>query len=85
MGLYVLLADDSEKGFESHVDWQPELYPYMQTGANVLFFTFIHPTTMEVPPAFQNLAKTRGTNQPGAVPKDTVILFALGMPHYSRI
>jgi hypothetical protein len=78
MGLYVLLADNSEKGFEDHVEWQPELYPYMQTGANVLFFTFIHPTTMKVPPAFKNLAKTRGTNQPGAVPKDTVILFALG-------
>merc|ERR1712241_55067 len=83
MGLYVLLADDSEEGFESHVDWQPKLYPYMQTGANVLFFTFIHPTTMEVPPAFRNLAKTRGTNQPGAVPKDTVILFALGGYAYS--
>ena len=52
----------------------------MQEGANVLFFTFIHPETMEVPPAFANLAKTRGTNEPGAVPKDTVILFALGMP-----
>lgn len=83
MGLYVLLADDSEKGFESHVDWQPKLYPYMQTGANVLFFTFIHPTTMEVPPAFVNLAKTRGSNEPGAVPADTVILFALGGYAYS--
>lgn len=83
MGLYVLLADNSEKGFEDHVEWQPELYPYMQTGANVLFFTFIHPTTMKVPPAFKNLAKTRGTNQPGAVPKDTVILFALGGYAYS--
>jgi hypothetical protein len=83
MGLYVLLADNSEKGFEDHVDWQPKLYPYMQTGANVLFFTFIHPTTMKVPPAFINLAKTRGTNQPGAVPKDTVILFALGGYAYS--
>lgn len=78
MGLYVLLADDSEEGFESQANWEPKLYPYMQTGANVLFFTFIHPTTMEVPPAFVNLAKTRGTNQEGAVPADTVILFALG-------
>jgi len=83
MGLYVLLADDSEEGFESHVDWNPKLYPYMQTGANVLFFTFIHPTTMEVPPAFVNLAKTRGTDAEGAVPADTVILFALGGYAYS--
>jgi len=83
MGLYVLLADNSEKGFEDHVEWEPKLYPYMQTGANVLFFTFIHPTTMKVPPAFVNLAKTRGSGQPGAVPKDTVILFALGGYAYS--
>lgn len=78
MAFYVLLADDTEKGYESDRDWHPKLYPYMQTGANVLLFTFIHPETMEVPPAFVNLAKTRGTGEEGAVPKDTVILFALG-------
>ena len=78
MAFYVLLADDTEKGYESDRDWHPKLYPYMQTGANVLLFTFIHPETMEVPPAFANLAKTRGTDEEGAVPKDTVILFALG-------
>ena len=76
--MYVLLADDTEKGFESDKDWNPKLYPYMQAGANVLFFTFIHPETMEVPKSFINLAKTRGTNKAGAVPQDTVILFALG-------
>ena len=79
MGFYVLLSDDTESGYESHRNWYPKLHKYMQEGANVLFFTFIHPETMEVPPAFANLAKTRGTNEPGAVPKDTVILFALGM------
>ena len=78
MAFYVLLADDTEKGYESDRDWHPKLYPYMQTGSNVLLFTFIHPETMEVPPAFVNLAKTRGTGVEGAVPKDTVILFALG-------
>merc|ERR1719361_1375703 len=87
MGLYVLLADDDHEGFRSEDcasdDCQPRLYPYQQTGANVLFFTFIHPTTMEVPPAFQHLARTRGTNEPGAVPADTVILFALGGYAYS--
>ena len=80
MGFYVLLSDDTESGYESHRNWYPKLHKYMQEGANVLFFTFIHPETMEVPPAFANLAKTRGTNEPGAVPKDTVILFALGRP-----
>ena len=80
MGFYVLLADDTEKGYESDRDWYPKLYPYMQNGANVLFFTFINPTTMEVPPAFVNLAKSRGSDESGAVPQDTVILFALGLP-----
>ena len=79
MGFYVLLADDTEKGYESDRDWYPKLYPYMQNGANVLFFTFINPTTMEVPPAFVNLAKSRGSDESGAVPQDTVILFALGL------
>jgi len=51
--------------------------------ANVLFFTFIHPVTMDVPPAFENLAKTRGTGVEGAIPSDTVILFAIGGYAYS--
>jgi hypothetical protein len=29
----------------------------MQEGANVLFFTFINPATMEIPLAFQKLGK----------------------------
>lgn len=44
----------------------------------MLFFTFIHPGTMEIPPAFQRLAASRGTDMPGAVPADTVIMFAIG-------
>lgn len=83
MGLYVLLADDDHDGFESEADWEPRLYEWQQQAANVLFFTFIHPVTMDVPPAFQKLAKTRGTNQPGAIPSDTVILFAIGGYAYS--
>ncbi len=79
LGLYVLLADDDEEGFESESDsWTPELFEWQQQGSNVLFFTFIHPETMDIPPAFQKLAKTRGTNAPGAVPSDTVIIFAIG-------
>ncbi len=79
LGLYVLLADDDEEGYESESDsWTPELFEWQQQGANVLFFTFIHPETMDIPPAFKKLAATRGTGQPGAVPKDTVIIFAIG-------
>ena len=78
LGLYILLADDAEDGFGSEADWEPELFPWQQEAANVLFFTFIHPDTMEVPPAYQRLAATRGTSQPGAVPANTVIMFAIG-------
>ena len=83
MGLYILLADDSEEGFESNAEWNPELYEWQQKGSNVLFFTFIHPGTMDVPPAFEKLARSRGTGRQGAVPKDTVIMFAIGGYAYS--
>ena len=52
MGIYILLADDDHKGFESNADWEPRLYEYQQKGANVLFFTFIHPQTMDIPPGY---------------------------------
>jgi hypothetical protein len=78
MGLYILLADDDHEGFENNAIWQPRLYEWQQKAANVLFFTFIHPVTMDVPPAFEDLAKTRGTGVDGAIPSDTVILFAIG-------
>lgn len=79
MGLYILLADDDEDGFENTADnWTPELFPWQQEAANVLFFTFIHPETMDIPPSFKKLAATRGTDAPGAVPSDTVIMFAIG-------
>jgi len=83
MGLYILLADDSEEGFESNAEWNPELFEWQQQASNVLFFTFIHPDTMEVPPSFQKMAASRGTDQPGAVPADTVIMFAIGGYAYS--
>merc|ERR1712018_267482 len=84
MGLYILLADDTQEGFESEASsWEPELYPWQQEAANVLFFTFIHPTTMAIPPSYQKLAATRGTDLPGAVPRDTVIMFAIGGYAYS--
>ena len=83
MGLYVLLADDDHDGYENDVVWEPRLYEWQQKAANVLFFTFIHPIKMDVPPAFESLAKTRGKNIPGAIPKDTVIIFAIGGQAYS--
>jgi len=83
MGLYILLADDDHEGFENNAVWQPRLYEWQQKAANVLFFTFIHPVTMDIPPAFEDLAKTRGTNVEGAIPSDTVILFAIGGYAYS--
>jgi len=85
LGIYVLLADDTDaKGYDSNKDWQPELYPYQQNGSDILFFTFINPDDMPyVPPAFSNLAKTRGTSAAGAVPAGTTILFAIGGQAYS--
>jgi hypothetical protein len=77
LGLYLLLADDFTS-FGSSANWNPELFPYQQNGANVLFFSFVNPDTMSIPPAFKTLAKTRGTNAPGAVPANTVIIFAIG-------
>ena len=74
LGIYVVLADDTEEGFGTDADWDVKLYPYQQEGANILFFTFVNPETMIVPLAFQKLAATRGTDVEGAVPKDTLIL-----------
>ena len=85
LGLYVLLADDDEDGFESNAEWEqePQLFEWQQQAANVLFFTFIHPDTMEVPPSFRSLAATRGSGAPGSVPANTVIMFAIGGYSYS--
>merc|ERR550539_391851 len=83
LGLYVLLADDTETGFETNSDWEPRLFPWQQESSNVLFFTFIHPDSMEVPIAYRKLAATRGTGAPGSVPANTVIIFAIGGYAYS--
>lgn len=85
LGMYILLADDTDaKGYDSNKDWQPQLYTYQQNGSDILFFTFINPDDMpDVPPAYANLAKTRGSNGVGAVPADTTILFAIGGQAYS--
>jgi len=38
---------------------------------------------MKVPPAYVNLAKTRGSGAAGSIPKDTVIIFSVGGYSYS--
>jgi hypothetical protein len=53
-----------------------------QKGANVLYLTFVNPKTMAVPRSFEKLAGSRGTNATGAVPEDTVIIFAIGTCYY---
>jgi len=79
MGMYILLADDTEPGFHSNNgDWEPLLHPYQQLGSNVLFFTFINPATMDVPIPFRKLAASRGKNTDGSVPLDTLVIFAIG-------
>jgi len=83
VGMYILLADDTEDGFHTDSDWEPLLHEYQQTGANVLFFTFINPATMEVPLSYQKLAASRGTGAEGSVPADTRIIFAVGGYAYS--
>jgi len=83
IGMYILLADDFEDGFDTDADWEPRLYPYQQEGANVLFFTFINPATMKVPKSFKKLAASRGTGGEGSVPANTRIIFAIGGYAYS--
>ena len=85
VGMYVLVADDSDKTYTSSYGWTPALHPYQQGAANTLFLTFINPDLMPaVPPAFANLARTRGTNAPGSVPSDVPIIFSVGGQEYSK-
>ena len=83
LGMYILLADNTEEGFDDEAEWDPKLFEYQQTGANVLFFTFVDPKTMKIPTAFEKLAATRGSSEPGSVPQDTKIIFAIGGYEYS--
>ena len=97
LGMYVLLADDSDKvrathwggpkvgPYNSTADWTPQLHKYQQEGTNTLYFTFINPSLMpDVPPSFANLAKSRGKSTKGAVPAGTSIIFAIGGQAYSE-
>ena len=72
MGFYIILADDTEEGFETNnCTWEPELYDYQLEAGNVLFFTFINPETMAVPCAFEKLMATKGSGAKGSIPDDT--------------
>jgi len=83
--MYVLVADDTDKTYTSKYKWNPALFPYQAKGANTLFLTFLNPAKMPaVPPAMANLAQSRGTGQPGAVPSNTTIMFAIGGQAYSE-
>jgi len=74
---------DTVPGYTSKDEWQPELPGYLARGANVLFFSFIYPGTMAVPPAYSNFAKTRGSGRPGSIPSNITIMFAIGGYSYS--
>jgi len=56
LGMYVLIADDTEK-YQSNTIWEPVLPAYMDT-ANVLWLAFVNPTAMpSLPPAMAKLAQ----------------------------
>lgn len=85
LGMYVLVADDTDKVYTSTHTWTPQLFPYQQKGSNVIYLTFLNPKLMPaVPPAMAALAQTRGSGKPGAVPAGTAILFAIGGQAYSQ-
>jgi len=84
LGMYVLIADDTDKVYTSTYKWTPQLYPYQQKGTNVVYLTFLNPKLMPaVPPGMAALAQSRGSGKPGAVPADTAIIFAIGGMAYS--
>jgi hypothetical protein len=77
LGMYLLVTDDfaGDPVYHTSGNWNPQLYPYQQNAANVLYLTFINPKTMPtVPTAFANLAQTRGTAAQGAVQSNQVML-----------
>jgi len=85
LGMYVLVADDTDEVYTSTHQWTPKLHPYQQKGANLFYLTFINPSLMpDVPPAFTALAETRGTGASGAIPSNATILFAIGGEAYSK-
>lgn len=83
VGLYCLIADDTVVNRTSDSVWQPKLYPYQQTGANVLYLTFLNPVKMpELPPAMKALVKCRG--QPGCPTAGQKVLLSVGGEAYSN-
>eukprot|EP00756_Hemistasia_phaeocysticola_P018238 Hpha_TRINITY_DN15583_c1_g1::TRINITY_DN15583_c1_g1_i1::g.103972::m.103972 len=83
VGLYCLIADDTVANRTSSSVWQPKLYPYQQTGANVLYLTFLNPDSIpDLPPAMTALVKCRG--QPGCPTSSQKVLISVGGQAYSN-
>ena len=84
IGMYLLLSDDTVPNYTSTDVWSPSLYPYQQSGVNVVYLTFINPTYMSVPPAFATLSNKlrRNTKRDNTI--RPTILFALGGYSYSN-
>merc|ERR1740130_228146 len=77
-------TDDTDKVYTSTYKWTPQLFPYQQTGSNLIYLTFLNPKLMPaVPPGMAALAQSRGSGKPGAVPAGTAVLFAIGDQAYS--
>ena len=52
------------------------IYDYQIQGFNILWFTFINPSTMEVPNAFEILTDCRGKS--GCPTSNQTIIFSIG-------
>lgn len=74
MGLYLLIADDTEK-YRSDTVWEPQLPAYMDA-ANVLWLAFVNPASMPaLPPAMASLAQGN---------PDKPVIAAIGGQLYSQ-
>ena len=74
LGMYVLLADDTDSTYTSTYDWEPQLHSFQQEGASTLFLTFINPDLLPaVPPAFSSLAKSLA-----AANSNQTVIFSIG-------
>ncbi len=84
LGMYVLLGDDTWPNYTSTDVWVPQLHEYQLVGANVLYFTFINPTTNSVPPAFSALAQLIRKKAIDSGMRRPTLLFAIGGYDYSN-
>lgn len=79
-GCYITLADNNANipaGTSSIGNWTPVFGDWVKD-YNVLFFAFINPKDMEVPPSYTNAVSNRDQFAP-----DTIIMFSFGGQAYS--